>query len=464
VQVGYLLKPDTPRTVDGKPLKYEAPAGSIPHFDIHPYARPALREVTTTLYFSEGVKKGDAGWSRGIPCASMSGVFMFLNKRLVVPDLDEIPLQGRLVRVVFDSDVTRKTGVAEALLRFCDALHRRGAKVEVVYLPEGPDGAKVGLDDFFVAGGNVTDLDALARPWDGRGPGVRVDAGGDNLEQVRQRMLRAEADNRALKAAIDVATSLPELRTLVATGALVASKVSRGEVDAEGNAIVSPAEAANDWRKKPDTDERLAALNPDGTRPRMPRKQVKPLFTKAVEQGVLWATPILVQRSHGSGATWQDTDWAIAPVTSLADFLNPWIAARTGTLKLRKLRTITPVCPHCGETHPIRRRDFCAGCGAQRDERTIAPPPDPQAAAERGDNLSPVKTTHPHPPVSSRGITFAPALQEPSWLADAPPILESDLTPDRPPLASALDDTPCAPIPLFSSPPPRSVHFDVGAD
>jgi len=154
VQHGHKLKRDHPRTDDrGKPIKYEFPAGAPPAFDVHPDARHLLRDPATPLYFTEGIKKEDAGMSRGLLVVDIGSVWMFLNGRLVVPDLDEIPLDGRLARVAFDSDVTRKPEVAEALLRLCAALHRRGARVDVVYLPNGPNGAKTGLDDFFVRGG-----------------------------------------------------------------------------------------------------------------------------------------------------------------------------------------------------------------------------------------------------------------------------------------------------------------------
>ena len=169
VQVGWLLKPDNPRVDErGKTLKYEAPAGSTPHLDIHPEARHLLRDPSVTLYFTEGNKKADAAWSRSLPCVSLPGVWQFVHGKLVVPDLDEISLKNRLVRVAYDSDVTRKQSVAEALFRLCEALRRRGARVEVVYLPEGPEGAKVGLDDWFVAGGTVEALEDLAVPWEGR--------------------------------------------------------------------------------------------------------------------------------------------------------------------------------------------------------------------------------------------------------------------------------------------------------
>jgi Domain of unknown function (DUF3854) len=173
VQVRGLLKPDEPRTdADGKTLKYEWPAGEPALLDIHPEALAAFKTRGVEKWWTEGHKKADAAWSHGLACANLPGVYMFLHRRLVVPDLDEIDLDGEVSYVVFDSDVMRKPSVSDALLRFCAALRRRGSRVMVAYLPEGPDGAKVGLDDYLTAEGTVEQLRALARPWDGQGPGV----------------------------------------------------------------------------------------------------------------------------------------------------------------------------------------------------------------------------------------------------------------------------------------------------
>ncbi len=97
---------------------------------------------------------------------------------------------GRLCRIIYDSDVCRKPSVRDALDRLVALLERRGAIVEVVYLPEGADGAKVGLDDFKVAGGTVAELDALARPWSAEPP--RSALAPDDLDEVAQ--LRRELD------------------------------------------------------------------------------------------------------------------------------------------------------------------------------------------------------------------------------------------------------------------------------
>lgn len=410
-QVGYLLKPDVPRSKpDGKPLKYEAPEGSVSHFDIHPDALPALRDPSQPIDFTEGNKKGDAGLTHGLAVVSLSGVWKFLRGRLVVPDLDELLLEGRRARVIFDSDVTRKPEVEQALLRFCDALHRRGAIVEVVYLPEGPDGAKVGLDDYFVADGAVEDLAALARPWNGMGPGMAVRSG-VHADDADRRYLAAEADRRALIQAINTAPSLTELRAAVSTGTLVLSKLSRGDVDANGEVVVSSPEISHDHRAKPEPGARKATTNPDGTLPRMARSNVKPIMTQAIKSGAIRAKPIPVDRKHASGAEYRDTAWVVSPVASLADFLNPWIATKTP--KERKPRTLTPPCPNCGEVHAETHIAYCDGCGAEKRRRTVEP--------ETGDTLSPVKTPSLPAPSLIGTQTISGLPEEPSWLAAAPP-------------------------------------------
>ena len=381
VQVGELLKPDDPRFDEkGKPIKYEAPVGSRPHFDLHPDAIHVLQEAKIPLYFTEGVKKSDAAWSHGIPCVSITSVWMFLNGRMVVPDLDEIALQGRVARVVFDSDVMRKASVAEALLRFCAVLDRRGAKVEVVYLPEGEAGAKVGLDDWFVAGNTAVQLEALARPWDGKGPGVRLRTPGD-VDPDEQ----AQAFSSLVQAVMHPEYTMADLRLMVGVMVEAQRKRSRGEVTPDGRAIVTAAEVSDDWRPVPDKGQPKATVNPNGSKPRLARTNVKPLMQQAVKRGLIAAEPIPTNRRHANGTRYRDVDWSIPATGRLTDMLNSWAMYRPEAPKQRKPRTVTPPCKFCGEVHPLTQTDYCGGCGAELDRRTIEP-----KTAEDGtrDNLS----------------------------------------------------------------------------
>ena len=55
-----------------------------------------------------------------------------------------------------------KPEVFEALRRLKAFLEARSGRINIVYLPSGEGGAKVGLDDFLAAGNSVDDLLALA--------------------------------------------------------------------------------------------------------------------------------------------------------------------------------------------------------------------------------------------------------------------------------------------------------------
>ena len=162
-----VIRPDHPRTAKGKRLKYEFPRGATMQVDVPPRVRPDLADPTKPLWITEGSKKADAGAQRGLACIALLGVWNFRGKNAsggttVLPDFDYIHLQERIVYVVFDSDVMLKTAVHQALKRLAGALQLRGAVLRFVYLPCGPSGSKVGLDDYFVAGGTVDGLLALA--------------------------------------------------------------------------------------------------------------------------------------------------------------------------------------------------------------------------------------------------------------------------------------------------------------
>lgn len=166
---GYQAKPDTPRvsTKSGKPIKYETPGGSRPALDVHPFARPHIGDPNRPLFIVEGVKKGDALVTHGLCAIALSGVWSWRGRNdadglTALAEWEYIALKNRRGIIVFDSDVSTKAPVHEAMRRLRAFLEHRGASVEIVYLPAGEGGTKVGVDDFLVAGNSVDDLLALA--------------------------------------------------------------------------------------------------------------------------------------------------------------------------------------------------------------------------------------------------------------------------------------------------------------
>jgi len=160
-------RPDRPRVVNGKALKYETPARTRMALDVPPPATSKLADPSLPLFITEGARKADAAASKGLCCIAVLGVWNWrgTNERggkTALPDWESIALDGREVYVVYDSDVTTKPQVRAALVRLKGFLEQRGARVRVVYLPSGEGATKQGLDDFLAAGNGVDDLLALA--------------------------------------------------------------------------------------------------------------------------------------------------------------------------------------------------------------------------------------------------------------------------------------------------------------
>lgn len=165
----YQIRPDEPRILDGKPLKYEFPSGSRMLLDVHPRTKPNLRNPQSPLLITEGIRKGDSAVSKNMCTITLLGVWNFrgtneLGGTALVADWEAVALNDRLVYVVFDSDAMVKPQVHAALGRLGGWLESRRASVQYVYLPSGEGGSKVGLDDFLAAGHGVDDLLALASP------------------------------------------------------------------------------------------------------------------------------------------------------------------------------------------------------------------------------------------------------------------------------------------------------------
>ncbi|MBX3097261.1 MAG: DUF3854 domain-containing protein [Fimbriimonadaceae bacterium] len=164
--VSHQYRPDNPRARHGKPVKYESLPGTPPRIDVPPRVREHLGNPATPLWITEGSKKADSAVARGLVCVSLSGVWNWRGRnqhggKVAIGDFESIAWNGRKVYLAFDSDVTTKPEVRDALNRLVAYLKSKGGNVQVIHIPS-PDGEKMGLDDYFASGGTVEQLLASA--------------------------------------------------------------------------------------------------------------------------------------------------------------------------------------------------------------------------------------------------------------------------------------------------------------
>lgn len=158
----YQLRPDTPRLNEkGKARKYEMKADSRMLLDAHPRLTrlreggkvALIADPSVPLFITEGIPKGDAAVTVGLCCIALLGVWNFRGTndaggKTALADWESVALNGRIVYIVFDSDVMENPKVHAALVRLKALLESRKATVKLVYLPDAEHGQKLGLDDF----------------------------------------------------------------------------------------------------------------------------------------------------------------------------------------------------------------------------------------------------------------------------------------------------------------------------
>jgi hypothetical protein len=158
------IKPDQPRIINGKPVKYETARGASLCLDVPGRVRPLLGDPGVPLWITEGAKKVDAALSHGVRCVvGVQGVYGWRGTngtggKTALADWEMVALNGRDVVLAFDSDCMTKPQVRTALERLAAFLASRGATVGYCVMPDLPGGAKCGLDDFFAQGRSFDDL------------------------------------------------------------------------------------------------------------------------------------------------------------------------------------------------------------------------------------------------------------------------------------------------------------------
>jgi hypothetical protein len=154
-----VYRPDIPWIeANGRERKYVNPKGTPTRLDCHPRCHDLLREGSQFLWITEGIKKGDKLVTEGTCAIALLGV----DNWQCPNDWADVPLRGRTVGVVYDSDVMQKRQVQRALTGLTAYLTHKGAEVLHVYLPS-PTEAKVGVDDFLLTH-SLADLEALLEP------------------------------------------------------------------------------------------------------------------------------------------------------------------------------------------------------------------------------------------------------------------------------------------------------------
>jgi putative DNA primase/helicase len=158
-----VLRPDSPRVREnGSVAKYEQPLGEHHRVYFPPLiARDRLLDATVPIYWTEGIKKALAIVQAGRLALSMQGVTVWhdsehrrANKGRpdewhLHPDLQRIPLRGRIVCIAFDGgDTSQNPQVILAETRVARMLLDAGADTRLIRVPFVEGGSKVGIDDY----------------------------------------------------------------------------------------------------------------------------------------------------------------------------------------------------------------------------------------------------------------------------------------------------------------------------
>lgn len=151
-------------SLPGSPFKaprtqrYAQPVGSGVHAYFPPVQgvrwRDILADTTCPLVIVEGEKKALAANLHGFSTIGLGGVYNFYDRGRFLPELEAVEWRGRQVFICFDSDAAHNPQIQAAEARLATELSRnRGAVLHLVRLPNLPDGAKQGVDDYLLGEG-----------------------------------------------------------------------------------------------------------------------------------------------------------------------------------------------------------------------------------------------------------------------------------------------------------------------
>ncbi len=164
------VDPENPGHKYEQPCKALGGAGNV--LAVPAGYRHLIHDTDVPLVLVEGVKKMlsvvSAARKAGavVLVVAIFGVWNWLADKRPIPDMLEIPVEGRWVGIGFDSDVFTNPDVTDAARRLEEHLTERGALVYLSHLRHGTDGSKTGADDFLAAGRTYGDYMDTFKPYD----------------------------------------------------------------------------------------------------------------------------------------------------------------------------------------------------------------------------------------------------------------------------------------------------------
>jgi hypothetical protein len=175
-----VYRPDNPRVVENRKkknpdgthpnrvIKYEFPENQNMRIDCPPACHPDLSDPGVPLWITEGQKKADALASLGLCSVGLLGVWSWrgtneLGGKTVLADWENVALNGREVRIVFDSDINENENIQYAAKRLATWFANKKAAVKIAYLPATEGRSKTGVDDWLADGNTLADLEALLK-------------------------------------------------------------------------------------------------------------------------------------------------------------------------------------------------------------------------------------------------------------------------------------------------------------
>jgi len=155
----YLEVPtDFTASTTAKPMRYtqEPSTAPVAYYPSNHDWKDLVQNTGHPIILTEGELKAAKACKEGFPTIGLGGVYNWRSHKLGLtwlPSLEPIKWVKRFVYICFDSDFQTNQMVCSALHELAEELHRRGAFVHLVVLPQLHGLDKVGLDDFLVHAG-----------------------------------------------------------------------------------------------------------------------------------------------------------------------------------------------------------------------------------------------------------------------------------------------------------------------